>query len=174
MNNRRDLDRDLLRETPRETLIELIFTHLRSLWSVDGLYFIGIEERFGTEAATDIDAAVWKVMGKIEARRVREVLDIAGVDLPSVVRALRFSGWALDLEHKEIEVREDRAVLRNRKCRVQERRLKNELGEFPCKRVRWGFLKAFVKEMNPALDVECNVCPPDGHPEDLWCEWIIR
>jgi hypothetical protein len=32
-------------------------------------------------------------------------------------------------------------------------------------------LKAFAKEFNPDIEVKCNVCPPDEHPDDLWCEW---
>jgi hypothetical protein len=164
----------MLNELPKEILIELLFSHLRSMWSVDGLYFIGIEERFGTAAATEIDAWVWKVMGKLEARRLRKTVDISGNDLSSVIRLLRHSGWALDLEFKEIEEYGDRAIVRNRDCRVQRTRLKKGLGEFPCKTVRWGFLKEFVKECNPALTVRCNVCPPDAHSDTLWCEWVIQ
>ncbi len=49
---------------------------LRNLWAVDGLYFLGIEELYGTEVATEIDANVWEVMGKIEARKLKEFLGI--------------------------------------------------------------------------------------------------
>ena len=49
--------------------------------------------------------------------------------------------------------------------------MENGLDEFECKPVRFGFLKSFAKEFNPNIEVICNVCPPDKHPEDLWCEW---
>jgi hypothetical protein len=174
VQNTREFDRTLLNTLPKATLIELLFTHLRSLWSVDGLYFIGIEERFGTEAATDIDRKVWEIMGKIEARRITGILQISGNDIQTVMKALRLTGWALDLEYKEIEVMKHKAVIRNRNCRVQQTRLKKELEEFPCKSVRWAFLRSFVKELNPALEVRCEICPPDDHPDDLWCEWVIQ
>jgi hypothetical protein len=48
------------------------------------------------------------------------------------------------------------------------------LDEFGCKPVRFGFLKAFAKEFNPDIVVNCNVCPPDEHPDDLWCEWEFK
>lgn len=144
------------------------------MWAVDGLYFLGIEEKFGTEAATEIDSKVWEIMGKIEARRLKEFFDITGNDIPSMIQALRYSSWALDLEDKEIIVEKEKAIVRNVKCRVQNTRIKKGLEEFPCKKVRWGFLKSFAHEFNPNIVVNCNVCPPDKHPSDLWCEWEFK
>ena len=148
--------------------------HLRSTWAVDGLYYLGIEEKFGTDAATEIDRKVWEVIGKIEARRLKEFFNFSGDDIPSMIKALRYSSWALDLEDKEIVVQNDKAIVRNVKCRVQNTRLKKGLKEFGCKPVRFGFLKSFAKEFNPEIIVTCNVCPPDEHPEELWCEWEFK
>ena len=167
----RESDRKTLMDMPKEDLAKMLFLQMRNLWAVDGLYFLGIEEKFGTENATVIDANVWKVMGKIEARRLRNELGLERNDIPAVMDALRLTSWSLDLEHKEIIVKKDRAVLRNPKCRVQLTRRKAGLSEFPCKRVRWGYLQAFARELNPDVEVRCNICPPDDHPEDLWCEW---
>lgn len=170
----REIDKKLLSDIPQNKVNDFIFLHLRDLWTVDGLYFLGIEEAFGTEAATEIDRKVWAVMGKIEARRLKELFEITGDDIPSVIKALRLSGWALDLEDKEIVVEKDKAIVRNVRCRVQNTRLKKGLSEFGCKPVRWGFLKAFANEFNPDVVVECKVCPPDKHPDNLWCEWEFR
>jgi hypothetical protein len=112
-------------------------------------------------------------MGKIEARKLKEFLGIKGNDIPSMLKALQYSGWALDLEDKEIVIENDKGIIRNVKCRVQNTRKKKGLSEFGCKQVRWGFLKSFAKEFNPDIMVNCKVCPPDSHPEDLWCEWEI-
>ncbi len=166
----REDDIKLIQSLPKEKIPEFIFMHLRDLWAVDGLYFLGIEERWGTEAATEIDKNVWAVMGKIEARRIKKFLN-NGNDIPSMMEALRLSSWALDIEDKEYEIGENEAIVRNKNCRVQNTRIKKGLGEFPCKQVRWEFLKAFAKEFNENIKVECIVCPPDAHPKDLWCEW---
>ena len=141
------------------------------MWSVDGLYYIYIEEKYDTESATEIDRKVWELMGKIEARRIKELFEIKGSDIPSMMKALSYSAWALDLEDKEIIVEGKKAIIRNIKCRVQNTRLKKGLGEFGCKPVRFGFLKAFAKEFNPEIVVNCIVCPPDKHPDNLWCQW---
>jgi hypothetical protein len=44
---------------------------LRSYTAVDGLWFVKAEERFGFDAALDLDVEVWKVMAKIQARQIR-------------------------------------------------------------------------------------------------------
>jgi len=148
--------------------------HLRDMWAVDGLYYLGIEENWGTKAATEIDANVWRVMGKIEARKIKQLFDFKKNDIESLMKALSYSGWTLDLEDKEIIVEKDKGIIRNVKCRVQNTRLSKGLPEFGCKAVRFDFLKSFAKEFNPDIEVVCNVCPPDKHPEDLWCEWIFK
>ena len=160
-----------LRALSKEQLAKFLFLELRNLWTVDGLYFLGIEEAYGTEVATNIDAHVWEVMGKIEARKLKEFLHLTGTDIPSMMKALLYTSWALDLEDKEIVVEKNRAIIRNVRCRVQNTRKEKDLGEFGCKPVRFGFLKAFAKEFNSAIVVKCIVCPPDKHPENLWCEW---
>jgi len=47
---------------------------LRSYTAVDGLWFIKIEEKLGFETALDMDAAVWAVMPKIQARQLKAAL----------------------------------------------------------------------------------------------------
>jgi hypothetical protein len=167
----RNDDVKLLSQLPKEKIPDYIFMQLRNLWSVDGLYFLGIEEAYGTKIATDIDAHVWEVMGKIEARKLKEFLGITGTDIPSLMNALQYSTWALDLEDKEITIKKDYAVIQNVHCRVQNTRVSKGLKEFGCKPVRFEFLKAFAKEFNPDIVVKCTVCPPDKHPENLWCVW---
>lgn len=144
------------------------------MWAVDGLYYLFIEEKIGQKEATEIDRKVWDVMGKIEAKRIRDLFDIKDDDIESFMKALELSGWALDLEDKEITIKKGTGIIRNKKCRVQNTRLSKGISEFGCKPVRFGFLKAFAKEFNPNIEVKCNICPPDDHPKDLWCEWEFR
>ena len=171
----REKDVELIKKIPEEKLSDFVFMHLRDMWAVDGFYYMFIEEEYGTEVATEIDRRVWEVMGKIEARKIRKLFDIKGTSVRECMKALSYSGWSMDLEDKEIEVLSDNhAILRNVKCRVQNTRITKGLGEFGCKPVRFGFLKSFAKEFNPEITVTCNMCPPDDHPDDLWCEWEFK
>ena len=45
----------------------------RSYTAVDGLWFMKVEEKYGFDAALDVDAAVWEVMPKIQARWLKSV-----------------------------------------------------------------------------------------------------
>ncbi len=164
-------DIKILQKLPKEKIPEYVFLQLRNLWTMDGLYYLGIEERYGTEVATEIDAKVWAVLGKIEARKLKKFLDIQKDDIPSMMQALQYSSWALDLEEKEIKIQKNHAMIRNTRCRVQNTRKNKGLPEFGCKPVRLGFLQAFAKEFNQRIVVTCKLCPPDPHPEDLWCQW---
>jgi len=165
-------DREMFRKMSEDKLFELFSLQIRNLWRVDGLYFLGIEKKFGTEAATKIDAECWATMAILEAKSLRKLFSVEKVDLTTLMYLLRNTSWALDhQQNKEIEVTPTKAVLRIVKCRTQEARLRKGLSEFPCKKVRYGYLKNFAKTLNPNIEVICKVCPPDEHPPDLWCEW---
>lgn len=46
----------------------------RNFSSVDGLWFVKVEEQFGFEKALEIDKEVWKVLPKIQARFIKSCL----------------------------------------------------------------------------------------------------
>ncbi|MEM3578768.1 MAG: DUF6125 family protein [Candidatus Bathyarchaeia archaeon] len=168
-------DREMLTQIPVEKLLDCFFLQIRNLWRVDGLYFLGIEKRFGTEAATEIDAGVWESMAAIEAKSLQRIFSVGeNPDMPTIMGLLRLTSWALDQPFKTVEVSAERAVLNINRCRTQEARLSKGLGEFPCKRVRFGYLKNFAKTLNKNMEVSCLVCPPDKHPENLWCSWEFK
>ncbi len=165
-------DRKMLAEMSIEELIDYFFLQIRNLWRVDGLYFLGIEKNFDTEAATRIDSEVWQTMAQIEARSLRGMFQAGeNADIKTIMNLLQKSSWALDQPFKNIEINDNRAILSISKCRTQEARLKKNLSEFPCKKVRFGYLKNFAKTLNPNVEVNCLVCPPDKHPSNLWCKW---
>jgi len=165
-------DREILAKMPMEKLLDFFFLQIRNLWRVDGLYFLGIEKKFGTEAATEIDTDVWKAMAQIEAKTLQKMFQVGeNPDVPTIMNLLTKSSWALDQSFKTVEVSDKRATLSIDRCRTQETRLSKGLNEFPCKKVRFGYLENFAKTLNPKVKVNCIVCPPDKHPKDLWCKW---
>jgi hypothetical protein len=165
-------DREMLGKIPMEKLLDYFFLQIRNLWRVDGLYFLGIEKRFGTEAATEIDAEVWATMAAIEAKGLQRMFQVGeNPDVSKIVELLRKSSWALDQPFKTVETNGKRAILSVDRCRTQEARLNKNLGEFPCKKVRFGYLKTFAETLNPKVAVNCLVCPPDKHLKEHWCQW---
>ena len=45
----------------------------RNYTAVDGLWFVKVEEKYGFETALDIDDEVWRVMPKIQARKLKSM-----------------------------------------------------------------------------------------------------
>ena len=164
-------DCEMLKTMPLETLLNLFNMQIKNIWRVDGFYFLGIEEKFGTEAATQIDSDCWKVLGKLEARELKALLKPEKNDISSFMFALRNTSWSLYQEQKEVEVSPNKGVYRVAKCRIQQARLSKGLGEFPCKNVRFSYLKSFAEEFNPKIKVNCQICPPNRHPANVWCQW---
>lgn len=166
-------DLDTLKAMPTEILLRLFFLQVRNIWRVDGLYFLGVEERLGTDEATEIDANCWRVMGRIEARELKQELGVKRNDVAALMQTLRSTSWALYQTGKEAVGSNDSGIFRVSRCRTQETRLKKGLGEFPCRRVRFAYLKSFAEAFNPNIEVECKTCPPGPHPENTWCEWAF-
>jgi len=48
----------------------------RSYTSVDGLWFMKVEEKYGFDVALEIDNEVWKVLPKIQARMLKSIGNI--------------------------------------------------------------------------------------------------
>lgn len=167
-------DLQMLGSMTEDKLLELFFLHIKNLWRVDGLYFLGIEENSGTDVAAQIDANCWRIMGKLEARELKATLEIRKKDVAALIRTLRNTSWALYQTEKESEASASRGIFRVTRCRTQETRIEKGLGEFPCKQVRFGYLQSFAEEFNPDIKVVCKKCPPCKHKDKVWCEWEFR
>lgn len=167
----RERDIKTLLDLPSAKLIDLFFSNIRNVWRVDGLYFLGIEQRFGTEVASAIDGEVHQALARIEATELPRLLGLEALGIPDLMKALSLTCWALDQRDKEVEIGPERALIRVAACATQSVRQKKGLGVFPCKPVRLGYLEAFVEVFNPELQVKCRFCPPDERPAGAWCEW---
>lgn len=166
-----DEDREILETLPEEKLIEIMMFNNRNIWRVDGLYFLGIEDQFGTEAAAEIDAEVWNIMGTLEAKALKSILNLKDSSVDTLMHALHMTSWALDQHEKVITVENGIGILKILNCRTQLTRLKKGFPEFPCKQVRYNYLSNFAREINPYITCTCVRCPPDEHTGEVWCEW---
>jgi hypothetical protein len=166
-----DQDHALLSGLTKRKLIDLLIIHTRNIFRVDGLYFLGIEEKFGTRSAVQIDRQCWETMGAMEAHEIKKFMGKSRFPVADFMEALQFTSWSLDQRHKVVDISKEKGVFRVVQCRTQLTRLKKGWSEFPCKEVRYEYLKAFAKELNPQIEVACRMCPPDRRSEDSWCEW---
>lgn len=163
-----------LEQLPKETLIELIKMYSRNWHTCDGLWFSGVEERYGTDKALEIDVNMWDVSSRLEAKRIKEILaipDNGGLD--AVLRTVNFMSWAAKCAYR-VEKKADTALLTVISCPPQEGRLKSGIGLFACRptfEVSFGNVASVI---DPGVKVSCKYCPPGPHPSDSWCQWEFR
>jgi hypothetical protein len=85
-------------ELSREQIAE--FWH-RSYTSVDGLWFMKVEEKYGFDVALDIDDEVWKVLPKLQARMIKSMGGLGeGIDglFEGLTTKLSLEGFAFETE----------------------------------------------------------------------------
>lgn len=158
----------------KETLVDIIEMYSKNLLTVDGLWFLGCEKRYGVEKAIEIDTEAWGAYGTVEARRIKEVLKIEGNGIPDLAKALNLQIWVPCMEFEFSDISEKKIVFTITDCRPQKARIKKGIGEFACKPVGIALFEAFAREINPNMTCKCLVCPPGEHPEDVWCSWCFE
>ncbi|MDD5288434.1 MAG: DUF6125 family protein [Dehalococcoidales bacterium] len=76
----------------------------RGFTAVDGLWFMKIEEHFGFDKALEIDNEVWKVLPKIQARKMKELKKVGtGIDalMECFPARLLLEGFTFKIEKDE-------------------------------------------------------------------------
>ncbi len=161
-----------VKDLSKEEIWELLKDAAKNWLAHDGLWFRAVEDRFGIEAAMELDKKVWEKFTEIEAQRIMKRLGIEpSGGIPALIRALKFRLYAHINVQEVLEVSETRCVFRMNRCRVQEARARQGLPDFPCKSVGIVEYSGFANTIDPRIKTRCLVCPPDSHPTDVWCAW---
>ncbi len=76
----------------------------RSYTAVDGLWFMKVEEKYGFNAALQLDEAVWRVLPKIQARAMKSMGLENGLDglYEGITTRLALEGFEFEAE-KDVE-----------------------------------------------------------------------
>lgn len=159
----------------KEELTGLLEDASKNWLTHDGLWFRAVEDKFGIEAAMELDRKAWEKFTVFEAKRILKRLKIEpGGGIPALAQALKFRLYA-HINVQEIkEISDTHCVFRMNRCRVQEARKRQGLPDFPCKSVGIVEYSGFAKTIDPRIKTTCLVCPPDPHPPDVWCAWEFR
>jgi hypothetical protein len=156
----------------KQELQELLKDAALNWLAHDGLWFRAVEEKYGMDAALELDRRAWEQFTVIEAKRIMKRLKMEpGGGIPALVRALPFRLYAHINQQKIIEADDAHCIFRMMTCRVQEARARQGLPDFPCRPVGIVEYSGFAKTIDPRIETRCLVCPPDPHPPDAWCVW---
>ena len=162
----------LLQDLSKEELIAIIVDDAKNWLAHDGLWFQAVDQKYGMEAAIEIDKAAWEKFTVVEAKRIMSRLGIEpGGGIPALIECLKHRLYARLNLQEAIEATDTSVVFRMVNCRVQSARKRNGLPDFPCKTVGIVEYTEFAKTIDPRIETRCIACPPDLHPEDYWCAW---
>jgi hypothetical protein len=160
------------KDLSKEELLELLADAAKNWLAHDGLWFLLVEQECGLKKAIELDKRAWEKFAVIEAKRIMQRLGIKpGGGIPALIEALGFRLYAHINEQEISEVTPTRCVFKMKTCRVQAARKKKGLPDFPCKPVGLVEYSKFAHTIDPRIKTKCLVCPPDEHPDDLWCAW---
>ena len=161
--------KDEYSKIPAEKLVELCS---RGAYTLDGLWFTLVEEKYGLDAALEIDVEVWRRLCLAQARRVPKYLPIKeSSPMRQLIRVIELDPVLSIFKPKIAELTDERAVLRFTDCPPQKARLRDGRGEFPCKSVGKAYLNSYIEVIDPRIKLTCMTCPPDAHPQEYWCQW---
>jgi len=107
------------------------------------------------------------------AREIKKRFNINEKGLDGFLKAIKYFPWCIILNY-EFERTNDKILLRVRNCLSQIARIKSGRGEFPCKNMHLKEFKAFCKEIDEKIEVNCIFAPPDNHPNDCFCLWEFK
>ncbi|MGQ9465218.1 MAG: DUF6125 family protein [bacterium] len=156
----------------KEELLKFIPDLAKNWLAHDGLWFLGVEKKYGIESAIDIDKEAWEKFTVIEAERIMKRLNIApNSGIPGLIQALKFRLYAFINKQEIVEVSDTRCILRMNNCRVQEARKRKGLPDFPCKPVGIVEYAYFARKIDYRITTNCICCPPDPHPDEYFCAW---
>ncbi len=159
-------------EMSRRELLEYVDFMLRQYRLVDGLWFLGVEDRFGLDGAVEINEKVWDEMASRSAREIKSRFNIKGSGIHAVIEALRYFPWTIITAY-EMEESKDAATIKVPKCPPQEARIKSGRRVFPCKDMHQKDFQSFAKAIDERVKVKCVFAPPDPRPANLWCQWKL-
>jgi len=156
----------------RDELLRALEMFAKNWLAHDGCWFLAAEERFGMQAAIELDACSWARFAAVEARRIMAAFDIPpDGGLSALEKALNLRLYAM-VNAQRVEWSEDRQRLRffMDECRVQQARRRKGLPPFPCKPVGMVEFETFANAVDSRISSTCLRCPPDA-PEGKYCAW---
>lgn len=159
-------------ELDKDQLLEYVGDLSKRWLAHDGLWFLAAEQKYGMDAAIELDGFAWEKFTVIEAKRIMKFLGMeSGGGLDALERALDFRLYA-NINKQSAERPDDKTLIFTMdQCRVQEARKRKNLPDFPCREVGLLEYSNFAKTIDERISTECVFCPPGPHPDDAYCRW---
>ena len=156
-------------QIPKEKLVEVCS---RSLNTIDGLWFLAIEQKYGFDTALEMDIEVWRRFSLIHARRLVKNFAIKEDNpIQAIIKLFEVDPLSNLSKPEIVTLTDNKAVFRCTDCPAQVARLREGKGLFPGKQICLNMYRAYAEVIDPRIEVTCLASPPDVKAPPYWCEW---
>ncbi|MFH2094464.1 MAG: DUF6125 family protein [Bacteroidota bacterium] len=138
----------------------------------DGVWFQGVEFKYGMNDAKRCNDSCWGQFAPFEAWSIKNLLKMdENPGLEGLKQALKFRLYTYINKQSFREETETAFVFRMDECRVQAARKRKGLEDYPCKSAGLVEFPRFAEAIDNRIKTECICCPPDPHPDEHYCVW---
>ncbi len=165
------MNREFFEKLTKQQLIDLLELDSKNWVACDGVWFQSVERKFGMDEAIFHDEEAWKRFTVIEAKRIKEFLQLpkyAGLDGLAAALPYRINNRC---NKCEIIREENRLVYKVVDCRVQTARKRKGMPLHPCKSVAEYEYSGFASIIDSRISCKCLSCYPDIADEGCACGW---
>ncbi len=147
----------------------------RTMYTIDGLWFLAVEEQFGFEAAFELNQKVWARCSFIHGRRLMNKLNLDGKPPLERLTSLLSADPMMSVHKGQITTPGDNIlVFRCIDCPIQVARIKAGKGVYNGKPGCSLYFNAFAKLIDPRIETTCLACAPNPENPEYWCEWQFK
>ena len=165
-----DAQMEKLSAFTKNQLFDFIDMLQKNWWNLQNNYIAYINKEYGEEAAVKADAFCFPANAVVQMHRLKKLLNLKD-DSQSLKDAMILSTIWVNCDYDMVEIDKSTFRIQVTDCYQQVRRVQEGLGELPCKPAGLAICEAAIKVINPLAEVQCILCPPDLHPDNIWCEW---
>ncbi|UCC17959.1 MAG: hypothetical protein JSU58_05250 [Dehalococcoidales bacterium] len=147
----------------------------RTYYTIDGLWFLAVEEKYGFDVAFELNQVVWRKAGPIIGARLLKNLDTKGKSPLQVLTEMLFSDPLIFVHTPEVtELTDAKAVFRFLDCPIQVARIRDGKGVYDGIPGCSLLLQAYAELVDPRITTRCNACAPNPDSPEYWCEWVFE
>lgn len=163
----------------KEVLAKLLKAYCREMLVLDAYWQEHVRKRLGDEAVRECLLSNWTRVAKYEMGWAMEAANIQGNDIETYCKTNQLIGsfaqgyykYDFDLKNK------NHAILTVHYCPAfdaLERRGDLDWLDWTCKVLEFEGMKAYVKPINPAIQVKCLRSGRRKSPDEVACRWEFK
>ena len=154
---------------PNEQLREICS---RTYYTIDGLWFLAVEEKYGFDVAFEMNQVVWERASSIIGKRLVKNLNLDGKPPLQALLELIFADPLMYVHRPEVVTLTDTtAVFRCIECPIQVARIRDGKGAYDGKPGCSLLFESYAGLIDPSIEVSCVTCAPNLNDPEYWCEW---